>query len=159
MAFCHWRFKDTAHPLRSLFCSLLCSCWWSKALTRRLWELNTCVKTAKIVSKVNQIWYNTEFLCTALLHNWDTIAGFLQAGCSSSFPSNTVKAVKETQCYQRQSPTLPHCLLIHWLHFAWVVDNAKCIVVTLVCVCVCVCVWCVCVCPRPYVHTIARTRV
>jgi len=42
-----------------------------------------------------------------------------------------------------------HC----WLHFAWVVDNEKCIVVTRVCVCVCLSV-----CPRPYAHTIARTR-
>jgi len=25
-----------------------------------------------------------------------------------------------------------------WLHFAWVVDDAKCIVVTRVCVCTCV---------------------
>jgi len=115
MAFCHWRFQDTALPLRSLFYSLSCSCWWSKALARRLWELNTSVKTTKIVSKVNQIWYNTEFLCTALLHNWDNIAGFLQAECSSSFPTNTVRAVKETHCYPRQSPTLLHRLLIHWL--------------------------------------------
>jgi len=35
------------------------------------------------------------------------------------------------------------------LHFAWVVDDAKCLVVTRVCVYVC---------PRPYVHTSARTR-
>ena len=38
----------------------------------------------------------------------------------------------------------------HLLHFAWVVDDAKCIVVTRVCVSVC---------PRPHAHTIARTRV
>jgi len=43
------------------------------------------------------------------------------------------------------------------LHFAWVVDDTKCIVVTRVCVSVCVCV-CLCVCPRPYTHTTARTR-
>jgi len=34
-----------------------------------------------------------------------------------------------------------------------VVDDAKCIVVTRVFVSVCLCV-----CPRPYAHTIARTR-
>jgi len=39
------------------------------------------------------------------------------------------------------------------LHFAWVVDDAKCIVVTRVCVSVCVSV-----CPRPHAHTTARTR-
>ena len=57
-----------------------------------------------------------------------------------------------------------HCILFsslvayHYvplLHFAWVVDDEKCIVVTRVCVSVCVCV---CVCPRPYAHTTARTR-
>jgi len=35
------------------------------------------------------------------------------------------------------------------LHFAWVVEDAKCIVVTRVCLSVC---------PRPYAHTNARTR-
>jgi len=35
------------------------------------------------------------------------------------------------------------------LHFAWVVDHEKCIVVTRVCVSVC---------PRPHAYTIARTR-
>jgi len=44
-------------------------------------------------------------------------------------------------------------VLTEYLHFVWVVDDAKCIVVTRVCVCVCVCV-----CLRPYAHTIARTR-
>ena len=47
------------------------------------------------------------------------------------------------------------------LHFAWVVDDAKCIVVTLVCVCVCVCVClsvCLSDCPRSYARTTARTR-
>jgi len=38
------------------------------------------------------------------------------------------------------------------LHFAWVVDDAKSIVVTLVCMSVCLSV-----CPRPYAHTNART--
>ena len=42
------------------------------------------------------------------------------------------------------------------LHFAWVVDDAKCIVVTRVCVSVCVFVS---VCPRPHAYTIARTRI
>jgi len=37
------------------------------------------------------------------------------------------------------------------LHFACVIDNAKCIVVTWVCVCVSVCPW-------PHAHTTARTR-
>jgi len=37
------------------------------------------------------------------------------------------------------------------LHFAWVIDDAKCIVVTRVCVCLSVC-------PRLHVHIIARTR-
>jgi len=40
-----------------------------------------------------------------------------------------------------------------FLHFAWVVDDAKCIVVTRVCVSVCLCL-----CPRPHAYTIARTR-
>jgi len=40
-----------------------------------------------------------------------------------------------------------------FLRFAWVVDDAKCIVVTRVCVCVCLCV-----CPRSHAYTIARTR-
>jgi len=44
-----------------------------------------------------------------------------------------------------------------FLHFAWVVHDAKCIVVTRVCVCVCVYV-CLSVCPRPYAHTTAWTR-
>jgi len=35
-----------------------------------------------------------------------------------------------------------------WLHFAWVVDDPKCIVVTHVCLCVCL---------RPHVHTTAQT--
>jgi len=35
------------------------------------------------------------------------------------------------------------------LHFAWVIDHEKCIVVTRVCVSVC---------PRPHAYTIARTR-
>ena len=35
-----------------------------------------------------------------------------------------------------------------YLHFAWVIDDAKCIVVTRVCVSVC---------PRPHAYTIART--
>jgi len=35
------------------------------------------------------------------------------------------------------------------LHCAWVVDDAKCIVVTSVCLCVCL---------RPYAHTTAQTR-
>ena len=47
--------------------------------------------------------------------------------------------------------------LILSLHFAWVIDDAKCIVVTRVCVSVCLCV-CL-VCPRPYAHTTARTRI
>ena len=34
-----------------------------------------------------------------------------------------------------------------WLHFAWVIDNAKCIVVTCICLCVCLSV-CVSVCGR-----------
>ena len=46
-------------------------------------------------------------------------------------------------------------LNFHCLHFAWVVDDAKCIVVTRVCVSVCLCLS---VCPRPYAHTTARTR-
>ena len=41
------------------------------------------------------------------------------------------------------------------LHFAWVEDHEKCIVVTHVCVSVCLSV---CVSPRPHAHTIARTR-
>ena len=41
----------------------------------------------------------------------------------------------------------------HLLHFAWVVDDAKCIVVTRVCVSVCLSV-----CPRPYAHTTAWTQ-
>ena len=45
----------------------------------------------------------------------------------------------------------------HSLHFARVVDDAKCIVVTRVCVCVCLSV-CLCVCPRPHAYTIARTQ-
>jgi len=55
--------------------------------------------------------------------------------------------------------------LIDSLHFARVVDDAKCIVVNRVCVCLslchcmCVCVSvCLSVCPRPYAHTTARTR-
>ena len=40
-------------------------------------------------------------------------------------------------------------LLMCCLHFASVIDDAKCIVVTRVCVSVC---------PRPYAHTTARTR-
>jgi len=44
-------------------------------------------------------------------------------------------------------------LVLSSLHFAWVVDDAKCTVVTRVCVSVCLCV-----CPRPYAHTTARTR-
>ena len=48
------------------------------------------------------------------------------------------------------------------LHFAGIIDDTKCIVYC-ACVCLCVCVSvCVCVCqsvcPRPYAHTIARTR-
>ena len=39
------------------------------------------------------------------------------------------------------------------LYFAWIVDDAKCIVVTRVCVSVCLSV-----CPRPHAHTTARTR-
>ena len=50
-----------------------------------------------------------------------------------------------------------HNFLYYLLHFAWVVDDAKCIVVTRVCVSVCVSV-CLSVCPRPYAHTTARTR-
>jgi len=50
-------------------------------------------------------------------------------------------------------------IYLYLLHFAWVVDDAKCIVVTRVCVCLCVCLSVgVCVCPRPYAHTTARTR-
>jgi len=45
------------------------------------------------------------------------------------------------------------CVFIDFLHFAWVVDDTKCIVVTRVCVCVCLSV-----CPRPYAHTTAWTR-
>ena len=37
-------------------------------------------------------------------------------------------------------------------HFAWVVDDAKCILVTRVCVSVCLC-------PLPHAHTTARTRI
>jgi len=47
------------------------------------------------------------------------------------------------------------------LYFAWVVDDAKCIVVTRVCMSVCVSVClsvCLSACPRPYAHTTARTR-
>jgi len=40
-----------------------------------------------------------------------------------------------------------------YLHFAWVVHDAKCIVVMRVCVSMCVSV-----CPRPYGHTTAPTR-
>ena len=43
------------------------------------------------------------------------------------------------------------CMNTHLLHFAWVVDDAKCIVVTRVCVRLSVC-------PRPHAHIIARTR-
>jgi len=39
------------------------------------------------------------------------------------------------------------------LHFARVVDDVKCIVVTRGCVSVCVCI-----CPRPHAYTIARAR-
>jgi len=50
-------------------------------------------------------------------------------------------------------------LLVCYLpvHFAWVVDDAKCIVVTRISVSVCLCV-CVCVCLRLYAHTAARTQ-
>jgi len=40
------------------------------------------------------------------------------------------------------------------LHYAWVVDDAKCIVVTRICVSVCLCV---CVCLWLHAYTIART--
>jgi len=40
-----------------------------------------------------------------------------------------------------------------WLHVAWVVDDAKCIVVTAACVCLCLRV-----CHSPHSHTTARTR-
>jgi len=40
-----------------------------------------------------------------------------------------------------------------YLHFGWVVDDAKCTVVTRVCVCLSVCL-----CPRPHAHTTAQTR-
>ena len=49
---------------------------------------------------------------------------FLQAACRSCHPTNSVKAEGITK---------------HLLHFAWVIDNAKCIVVMRVCVCVPVC--------------------
>jgi len=42
---------------------------------------------------------------------------------------------------------------LNWLHFGWVTDDTKCIVVTRVCVYV----W-ICVCPRPHAYTIACTR-
>jgi len=42
-----------------------------------------------------------------------------------------------------------HLLL---LYFAWVVDDAKCILVTRVCLYVCVCL---CVCPRPHLIMVA----
>jgi len=45
--------------------------------------------------------------------------------------------------------TLKRLLTTLLLHFVWVADDAKCIVVMRVCVSVC---------PRPYAHTIARTR-
>jgi len=50
-----------------------------------------------------------------------------------------------------------YMLRMYLLHFAWVVDDAKYIVVMRVCVSVCVSV-CLCVCPRPYAHTTAQTR-
>jgi len=43
--------------------------------------------------------------------------------------------------------------LTELLHFAWVEDHEKCIVVTYVCLCVYVSV-----CPRPHAYSIARTR-
>ena len=49
--------------------------------------------------------------------------------------------------------TGPISLWLDSLHFTWVVDDTKCIVVTRVCVSVCLCV---CVCPRPHAYTIAR---
>jgi len=43
----------------------------------------------------------------------------------------------------------------HLLHFAWVVDDAKCIVVTRVCVCVCLCL-CVCLPVRGPMPTLSH---
>jgi len=87
---------------------------------------------------------------------------FLWARCPSCQPTISVKPLKGTQ-----STNPDHCVLAssflhpppdswekkrsslytgpqmpvasYWLHFAWVVDDAKCIVVTRVCVSVCVC--------------------
>jgi len=55
-----------------------------------------------------------------------------------------------------RAPTLCGTVFIlQSLHFAWVVDDAKCIVATRICVsCVCVCLS---VCLRPYAHTTAPT--
>jgi len=66
------------------------------------------------------------------------IQHFTRCSCSQRYCIETILSAK-----------LLWCRVL--LHFAWVVDDAKCIVVTRVCVSVCVCL-------RTYAHTTARTR-
>jgi len=72
-------------------------------------------------------------------------------GSSEVEPSSTTGASQWCQpryCQSRTSSlALPRWKTIRWLHFAWVVDDAKCIVVTRVCVYLCVC-------PRPHAYTL-----
>ena len=88
-----------------------------------------------------------QIICTSLQtdkHTSTLPLSILQAVCPSCRPTNSVKALKDINCNTVNTfKTLV-------THFAWVVDDAKCIVVTAVCVLYV----CLSVCPSPHSHTI-----